>query len=138
VLYGKSCFLIIDVPTLNWSDVRRTCHNLGGDLTIIRSAKENNFIFGLIKKQKTITSWGVWLGFTRKSGNKFYWIDDTPLAGHYSPWGSVEPNNHNNIEDCGNMFGTGSDQGKWNDLPCSLKEADLKKAPSILCQKKSN
>ena len=119
----------------NWTDARRTCQNLGGDLAIIRTAEENNFIFGLVKKQKTITAWGVWLGFIRKYDKKFYWIDDTPLAGHYSPWGSGEPNNPKS-EYCSNMFGTGNRQGKWNDLWCSLTEAQLKYAPSILCQKK--
>jgi len=89
-----------------------------------------------VKKQKTITEWGVWLGFTKKSDKKYYWIDDTPLEGHYSPWGSGEPNNALNNEYCSNMFGKGSRPGKWNDLWCSLKEAQLKYAPSILCQKK--
>ena len=91
-----------------------------------------------MKKQKTITDWGVWLGFTRKSDNKFYWIDDTPLKGHYSAWGSGEPNNWGNNEHCGNMHGKGGSEGKWNDLSCDVKEADLKYVPSILCQKKSN
>ncbi|XP_078350045.1 uncharacterized protein LOC144634874 [Oculina patagonica] len=72
VLRGKSCFLIINIPTLKWSDARRTCQNLGGDLAIIKSAAENNFIFNLVKKQKTVTAWGVWLGFIRKADNKFY------------------------------------------------------------------
>ena len=80
VLHGKSCFLIINILTLNWSDARRTCQNLGGDLAIIRTAEENNFIFGLVKKQTTITDMGVWLGFKRELDNKFYWIDDTPLT----------------------------------------------------------
>ena len=137
VLHGKSCFLIINIPTLKWSDARRTCQNLGGDLAIIRSAAENNFIFELLKKQKTVTSMGVWLGFIRKADNKFYWIDDTPLAGQYSPWGSGEPNNFHPGEKCSNVFGTGSKQGKWNDLPCDMKESQLKIAPSVLCQRKS-
>ena len=138
VLHGNSCFLIINIPTLKWSDARRTCQNLGGDLAIIRTAGENNFILGLVKKQKTITTWGVWLGLNRKSDNKFYWIDGTPLKGNYSPWGSGEPNNMYNNEYCSNMFGTRSRAGKWNDLWCTLKENQLKYSPSILCQKKAN
>ena len=113
---------------------RRTCQNLGGDLAIIRTAEENNFIFGLVKKQKTITYMGVWLGFIRKSDKNFYGVDDTPLTGRYSAWGSGEPNGPNS-EYCSNMFGTGKRQGKWNDLWCSLTEAKLKDAPCILCQK---
>ena len=133
---GNSCYLVINIPTLKWSDARRTCQNFGGDLAIIKSADENKFIFDLTKKQKTVTAWGVWLGLYRKADKKFYWIDDTPLAGQYSDWGRGEPNDPAK-EKCGNMFGTGSGQGKWNDLRCDVSQADLKYAPSILCQKKS-
>ena len=111
---------------------------LGGDLAIIRSAAENNFIFDLVKKQKTITSLGAWLGYVRKADNKFYWIDGTPLARGYHVWGSGEPNNLNGNEKCGNMFGTSSGgPGKWNDLPCDMDPAKLEYAPVILCQRKA-
>lgn len=135
VRYRNFSFLIIDIPTLNWTDARRTCHTLGGDLAIIRSAAENNFIFNLVKKQKTITAWGAWLGFVRKTDNKFYWIDDTPLAKGYTAWGSNEPNNL--LEKCGNMFGAGGRAGKWNDILCDVNPANLKHAPVILCKKKA-
>ena len=109
---------------------------LGGDLAIIKSAAENNFIFSLLKKQKTITDWGVWLGFVRKADNKFYWIDDTPLARGYTAWTSGEPNNVS--EKCGNMFGTPHRHGgKWNDIPCDIDPASQwKYAQVILCRKK--
>ena len=111
---------------------------LGGDLAIIRSVAENNFILDLVKKQKTFTAWGAWLGFVRKADNKFYWIDDTPLARGYHVWGKGEPNNANGNEKCGNMFGAGSRGGKWNDLWCEVNPAHLKYAPVILCQKKAD
>ena len=111
---------------------------LGGDLAIIKSAAENNFIFTLLKKQKTITDWGVWLGFVRKADNKFYWIDDTPLAKGYTVWASGEPNNDGGKEKCGNMFGPPHVYGrKWNDLFCDVDPASQwKYAPVILCKKK--
>jgi len=109
----------------------------GGDLAIIRSAAENNFVFNLVKKQKTFTAWGAWLGFVRKADNKFYWVNGTPLARGYTAWASGEPNNLS--EKCGNMFGAGrSNAGKWNDLLCDVNPAHLKYAPVILCQKKAN
>ena len=136
VRHGNSLFLIINIPTLKWSDARRTCQMLGGDLAIIRSAAENNFIFNLVKKQKTFTAWGAWLGFVRKADNKFYWIDDTPLERGYTAWERGEPNSLS--EKCGNMFGADSRGGKWNDLSSDLSPAQLKYAPVILCQKKAN
>ena len=110
---------------------------LGGDLAIIRSAAENTFIFNLVKKQKTFTTWGAWLGFVRKADKKFYWIDDTPLSRGYAVWGRGEPNNAH--EKCGNMFGAETRAGKWNDLLCDfIPPSNLKIAPVILCQKKAN
>ena len=110
---------------------------LGGDLAIIRSAAESNFVFDLVKKQETFTAWGALLGFVRKADKKFYWIDDTPLARGYTAWASEEPNSPR--EKCGNMFGAGgSYAGKWNDLLCDVNPVHLKYAPVILCQKKAN
>ena len=57
----------------------------------------------------------VWLALYRRAADqKFYWIDDTPVAGGFTWWRPGEPNNHRNIERCAEMFST----GKWNDLPC--------------------
>ena len=136
VRYGNSRYLIINIPTLKWSDARRTCQMLGGDLAIIRSAAENTFIFNLVKKQKTFTAWGAWLGFVRKADKKFYWIDDTPLSRGYTAWARGEPGDVS--EKCGNMFGAESRAGKWNDIHCDKNPKYLKFAPVILCQKKAN
>ena len=76
---------------------------------------------------------GVWLGFVRKADNKFYWIDDTPLAKGYTAWASGQPDNAGGIEKCGNMFGLV--HGKWNDLPCDVTRY-WQDAPVILCKKK--
>ena len=137
VYYGNFGYLIIDIRTLKWSDARRTCQMLGGDLAIIKSAAENNFIFTLLGKQKTITAWGVWLGFVRKADNKLYWIDDTPLPKGYMTWASGQAVDSVS-EKCGNMFGlANSARGKWNDLSCHLELAQhWKYEPVILCKKK--
>ena len=137
VYLGNFGYLIIDIPTMKWSDARRTCQMLGGDLAIIKSAAENNFTFTLLRKQKTITSWGVWLGFVRKADNKLYWIDDTPLAKGYTAWSSGQPDNAGGIEKCGNLYGLGDrNKGKWNDAPCDFDPAKAwSYAPVILCKK---
>ena len=98
----------------------------------ITSASENQFILDLVTKQQKITDAGVWLGLHRKADNKFYWIDDTLLAG-YSNWNTGEPNNA--AEKCGHMYSKGSAKGKWNDGPCTITNAYAKKANVALCQK---
>ena len=131
----NSCFLVIDIPTLEWSDARRNCQKLGGDLAKITSASENQFIFDLVTKQKKIIG-SVWLGLHRKANNKFYWADDTLLAG-YSNWNIFEPNNAGQGEKCTHMIATGSAKSKWNDVPCIRDDSKAKNAPVVLCQKET-
>ena len=136
VLRGNSCYNVIDTPTVRWSDARTTCQNLGGDLAIIRSQDENSFTLELLKKQKTVTLYGAWLGLYRKpsAGDAFYWIDDTPIAGQFSAWANGEPNQVQ--EKCVQIYGTSNKQGKWNDKECSLTDAEKSEAPVVLCQKR--
>ncbi|XP_020614039.1 CD209 antigen-like protein A [Orbicella faveolata] len=137
LLHGNSCYHIIDTPTAKWRDARATCQNLGGDLAIIRSQDENNFALDLLKKQKTVTYYGAWLGLYRNpsAGDAFYWIDDTPLEGHqFSAWASGQPSHVQ--EKCGHMYAASDRIGKWNDKECSLSDAQRSKAPVVLCQKR--
>ena len=136
VLYGNSCYNVIDTPTAKWSDARTTCQNLGGDLAIIRSQDENNFTLELLKKQKTVTYYGAWLGLYRNpsAGDEFYWIDDTPQAGQFSAWARGQPNQVQ--EKCGHMYAASDKIGKWNDKECIVSNAEKSQAPVILCQKR--
>ena len=137
VLYGKSCYLVIDVLTLEWDGARRNCLKLGGDLVKINTAAENQFILNLIIKQVSkVTRSGAWLGLHIKEDSKFYWTDDTLLSG-YNAWIPGEPNNPSG-EKCSNIVGLGSLRGKWNDRPCKTKKRDITHAPVILCERKSN
>ena len=134
----ESCYLVIDIPTLNWSHARRTCQNLGGDLAIIRSEDENNFIFDLVKQQETVQFFGAWLGLHRNASdnNQFYWVDGTPLAGQYSAWTPGTPNHPN--ERCGVMYDPRNRQGTWDDQGCDWQKIHLDRVPVVLCKKKSN
>ncbi|KAL9965175.1 hypothetical protein ACROYT_G028938 [Oculina patagonica] len=133
VRHGNSCYHVIDTPTLKWNDARTTCQNLEGDLAIIRSEDENNFIRDLVRNQQTVQNWGAWIGLNRKADTRFYWIDDTPLEGQYSAWASGEPNYLH--EKCVHTFNELHRVGKWNDNRCDLSEAQRWTAPVILCQK---
>ena len=132
--YGSSCYYVKDTPTLKQSDARQHCQNLGGDLAIIKSEKQNDFIFSLIQGQNTFTKWGAWIGIQRKADGKFYWIDNTPVDGSYSIWADREPNNAGGSENCVQMYGQDSLRKKWNDFSCDLG-SHVTNAPVILCQK---
>ena len=119
------------------------CRQLGGDLGKITTYSKDQFIYDLLRKQKTVTHYGVWLGLHRKADNRFYWIDDTPLTG-YTAWGSGEPNNVryglNLGENCVHKIGEKRNwpfrAGEWNDVPCDLSGiVPPEIAPVVLCQK---
>ena len=133
VQHGKSCYIVIDIPTAEWSAARRQCLKFGGDLAKITSNHENQFVYNLSGNQVyTTTGFGVWLGLHRKADNKFYWTDGTLLAG-YNNWNAGEPNNPL-TEKCAHLYGkSNSARAKWNDLACTLNGNGG--APVILCQK---
>ena len=131
VQHGRSCYIVIDIPTREWSAARRNCLKFGGDLAKITSNHENQFVYNLIGNQVYTTSLGVWLGLHRKAGNKFYWTDGTLLAG-YNNWNGGEPNNPL-TEKCAHLYGkSNSAREKWNDVPCLW---NVSRPPVILCQK---
>ena len=88
----------------------------------------------MIKKQKTITNWGVWLGLVRKADTKFYWIDDTPMANGYTAWLTGKPDSVS--QKCAHMYGTGGGAGKWDDVYCDNSPSYFTSSPVILCKKK--
>jgi len=76
---------------------------------------------------------GAWVGLYRKADNTFYWIDDTPVTSQFSVWGNGEPNKVR--KKCVFMHAWYA-PGKWNDVECSLSQAEKSIAPVILCQKR--
>ena len=134
--YGSSCYYVKDTATRKQSDARQHCQNLGGDLAIIKSENQNDFIFSLIQSQNTFTKWGAWIGIQRrKADGKFSWIDNTPVDGSYSIWAGGEPNNAGGSENCVQMYGNSPLEKEWNDLFCEVSEVELNNAPVIVCQR---
>ena len=132
VQHRKSCYIVIDIPTTEWSAARRNCLKFGGDLAKITSNHENQFVYNLTGNQVYTTGIGIWLGLHRKADNKLYWTDGTLLAG-YNNWDAGEPSNPVK-ERCSHLYGKSSSRrGKWNDIPCTLK--GNVRGPVILCQK---
>ena len=134
--YGNSCYYVIYTPTIKWNDARTKCQFVGGDLAIIRSQDENKFILGLLKNQPQVQIKSAWLGLYRNTSheNTFYWVDDTPLAGHYAAWAKNEPNSLH--EKCVHIYAASFKPGEWNDKKCSLPVSEQSSAPVVLCQKR--
>ena len=75
----------------------------------------------------------AWIGLNRKINDKFYWVDDTPLAGRFSAWAQGEPNFLQ--EKCVYIRVKKDRQKNWIDSPCTYKCTPLSPAPVVLCQK---
>ncbi|XP_068747104.1 perlucin-like protein [Montipora capricornis] len=132
--HGHSCYYVEKTATSKWQDARKKCQDMGADLAIITSSNENRFIANLTKKYNINKGLGIWFGLQRLADSKFYWIDGTPLEGHFQAWGQGQPDNSGG-ENCGHMRGlVDQPPGQWNDLPCSLG-AGYAPYPDLICEK---
>ena len=128
-----SCYYVDDKPTPRWNDARAVCQSLGGDLVVINSGEENDFVYKLVIEQKTVTQGKAWIRLKKNPVNsKWYWVDRTPLEGQYENWSPGEPNNDGGNENCGRL---NEKPGYWYDVPCTLTGGWVPRSPTILCEK---
>ena len=138
---GFFCYYTDGSSEVEWSEARKKCQLKGADLVVIRSARENSFLYDLVNKKTSGTWYGTWLGFERMPDFEFYWVDGAPLNGTYSAWGPREPSNCGNKENCGLFWGPDSKHPKkWNDARCDFtsRVQGRKHPPLVLCQKPSS
>ena len=110
-------YTLMNAP-LSWGAAEQACLNAGMLLATVKSAEENAL---LITAAGAANS--VWIGGTDKDDeDKWKWSPSgTELS--YTNWNPGEPNNVQDIEHCLVVIGRPgeSNDGKWNDAPCSLK-----------------
>ena len=133
---GFFCYYMDGSSDVLWSEARKKCQQKGADLVVIRSARENSFLYDLVNKKTSGKWFGTWLGLEQKLDSQFYWVDGAPLRGKFSAWARGEPNNRE--EKCGLFWGPESSQPeKWNDAYCdfTIRVQQEKPKPLVLCQK---
>ncbi|GAB0184745.1 macrophage mannose receptor 1-like [Grus japonensis] len=94
---------------------RDFCKKNGGDLAVIESETEKNFLWKYIFYK----DWGnnFYIGLSVSLDKTFRWMDGTPV--NYVAWAPNEPNFANNDENCVVMY---TQTGTWNDLNCGSIE----------------
>uniref|UniRef100_A0A663E6M4 Macrophage mannose receptor 1-like n=1 Tax=Aquila chrysaetos chrysaetos TaxID=223781 RepID=A0A663E6M4_AQUCH len=94
---------------------RNFCKKNGGDLAVIESESEKNFLW----KYTFYKDWGnnFYIGLSVSLDKTFRWMDGTPV--NYVAWAPNEPNFANNDENCVVMY---TQTGTWNDLNCGSVE----------------
>ncbi|KAL2080983.1 hypothetical protein ACEWY4_022836 [Coilia grayii] len=91
----------------NWSDSRRYCQSLGGDLVLIKTPEKQRFI--------TEKQYAGWIGLRKGEKNGSWgWIDDTPVSTWY--WYGGQPNNAST--DCVVIHQSDTTYKTWHDYVC--------------------
>lgn len=94
---------------LNWTSAQAVCQSYGGNLAVINSEAENQFLASVIPLSS------AWIGCSDlASEGNFQWVNGDPLT--YTNWYAGQPNNYNNSQHCVELL----DDGQWNDQYPSL------------------
>jgi len=101
--FGGSNYYCSNDPSL-WPNAKKTCQSYGGNLAVITSAEENEFLANIL----TIQSAYIGLSDADSQGN-YTWCDGSALE--YTNWYPGQPNNYNNNQDYCEMLSN----GQWND-----------------------
>ncbi|XP_043913734.1 pulmonary surfactant-associated protein D-like [Protopterus annectens] len=104
-------YIYSDGTNLPFSDAEAYCTNANSALINPKTQEENRAAQQFAKKYDSLAYLGV---NDRMKEGTFVYQDGQRLT--YTNWGSGEPNNYNNNEDCVTV----STDGEWNDVPCSL------------------
>ncbi|XP_066508690.1 CD209 antigen-like protein E [Hoplias malabaricus] len=106
--HGSSFYYRLE-RTKNWNESRQECQKKGGDLLIINSKEEQEFINN--------QSINAWIGLTDKEKEgEWKWVDGSALTTGY--WRSGEPNNANGVEHCAVFLVFPPALNSWNDINC--------------------
>ncbi|KAK9977918.1 hypothetical protein ABG768_019698 [Culter alburnus] len=126
----KGRFYVFSNNTKDWNSSRERCQDLGGDLVIINSIEEQEFL-----AQQIVTSNALvlhWIGLTdRQTEGTWLWVDNTPLNNNLS-WWIFPPDDHDTSdplgEDCAVLNGYLRGE-KWGDISCLKKERSICEIP---------
>ncbi|RWS21868.1 macrophage mannose receptor 1-like isoform X2, partial [Leptotrombidium deliense] len=121
--FGYKCYFF-DETKSGFHPTKQRCGQLGGNVTTIRSAAENDFIKSHINESF------YWIGTTRNPYRETQWLwnDDTHIE--YSNWeeGRHYTENTRNILYCANIS---PKTGKWFDLQCDQFASQSCEKPNI-------
>ncbi|XP_073689403.1 C-type lectin domain family 17, member A-like [Garra rufa] len=126
----KGRFYVFSNDTKDWNSSRQRCQDLGGDLVIINSSEEQEFL-----AQQIVTFNALvlhWIGLTdQQSEGVWLWVDNTPLNHNISWW--IFPPDDNDIhdpmgEDCAVINGYLKGE-KWGDISCLKMQRSICEIP---------
>lgn len=114
-----ACYLIADT-TSSWRDARESCEAWGGELALVGSSEENEFLASRCDND-------VWLGANDfVDEGTFRWLDGD-LVDAEGPWAATQPDNFEGRENCLELRASGDE---WNDASCTTNKRALCERPA--------
>ena len=104
-LLPTGCLLSCDIA-LSWVEAAAACMDIDGRLAVPTTAAVNHLLRPPVGGRR-------WIGMSDLDEEGRF-QDLSGDSGGWSNWGSGEPNNQGDDEDCAEMLPT----GRWNDAPC--------------------
>ncbi|XP_063068593.1 CD209 antigen-like protein 2 [Engraulis encrasicolus] len=111
--FNTKCYRFNPNPK-SWSESRARCQSLGGDLVVISSREEQDFIHGLARGKN------VWIGLMRVNG-KWRWVNDDEASITF--WGGGQPNDVG--EECVVLNSSENPSRNWHDYLCGITHAGI-------------
>lgn len=117
--FNSYCYIAIS-SSMSQEDAQTYCSAQGAELVKITSAKENDFVLALARKDATARNL-IWIGLEYSStAEDFFWSDYSfPV---YTNWAPGRPD-ENVTDQCVAMWTNLSPlsaSGYWNDRPCEI------------------
>ena len=128
-IYGNSLYTVVDAVELSWNSARQEAIALGGDLVVIESDNENNFLFDYYRSALDADTGeinptnigGLYIGLSdEEEEGTWVWVNGVSLDDDaYTNWTIGNPSNSNNGEDYGELLIKDApaeyNESKWND-----------------------
>ncbi|XP_039608879.1 perlucin-like protein [Polypterus senegalus] len=116
VPFNSKCYFF-STDKLTWESSRDQCVRKGGQLVIVKSSKEQEFLENKISVMGGEEK-DYWIGLhDRFKDGEFVWVDGTPLSTSNRFWDVNQPNGGNN-ENCVQIW-IESQWKHWHDFPCA-------------------
>ncbi|WAR05969.1 PLCL-like protein, partial [Mya arenaria] len=114
---SNSCYRFWSSRKMDWTTARKACQTLSGDLLKLESIEEMTWVISEVVKYPPSYEW--WIGLKRSPDNetRWLWTDGSMRneSNKFILWGSGEPNNYLDSEDCGEIW-----DNLLNDKDCNI------------------
>ncbi|KAJ7317611.1 hypothetical protein JRQ81_003773 [Phrynocephalus forsythii] len=109
--YDGRCYFF-STQEATWHTAKSHCEERNSTLVVVHDQPKQNFLQSQTRNAR------YWIGLSdENTEGQWRWIDGTDYLRGFKYWKQGEPNDHQSVEDCTQIFSS----GEWNDMPCNYK-----------------